>query len=67
MVCPICINEIEVGNHVVSVPGCDHKFHKGCLSQWLSTHTRDCPYCRAEIISQEMLDEAYRLRMLAEP
>jgi Ring finger domain len=66
VVCPICINDIEVGNHVVTLTHCDHKFHKDCLSQWLSTHSRDCPYCRTEIISQEMLEEAYQLRRIIE-
>ena len=62
VVCPICINPIELGSHVVDLDSCMHIFHKDCLSQWLSTHTRDCPYCRTEILSQEMIDEAYRIR-----
>lgn len=62
IICPICIHDIDIGNHVVLLSACDHMFHRDCLSQWLSTHTRDCPYCRTEIITQEMLDEAYRIR-----
>lgn len=60
--CPICIHDIEVGDDVAVLSACNHIFHRDCLSEWLSTHTRDCPYCRTEIISQEMMEEAYRLR-----
>jgi hypothetical protein len=60
--CPICIQDIEVGSEVVMLSACSHIFHRDCLSEWLSTHTRDCPYCRTEIVSQEMMEEAYRLR-----
>lgn len=62
--CPICIHDIEVGNEVVMLSACKHIFHRDCLSEWLSTHTRDCPYCRTEIISLEMMEEAYALRGL---
>lgn len=62
--CPICINDIEAGNEVATLSTCSHIFHRDCLSEWLSTHTRDCPYCRQEIISQEMMEQAYILRGL---
>lgn len=60
--CPICIHEIEPSQNVISLPSCNHRFHSRCLVQWLCTHTRDCPYCRTEIITQEMLERAYRQR-----
>lgn len=61
LICPICIHAIEVEQPIISLP-CLHRFHSACLIQWLSTHTRDCPYCRTEILTQGMLDQAYRQR-----
>lgn len=66
LLCPICIHDIEVGNPIISLSStCLHRFHSHCLIQWLSTHThitRDCPYCRTQILTQEMLEQAYRHR-----
>jgi hypothetical protein len=64
VICPICIDDIEVGDDAVFLSVCNHVFHKHCISQCLSTHTRNCPYCRAEIISQEMMEQAYIARNL---
>jgi hypothetical protein len=61
LICPICIQCIEVEQPIISLP-CLHRFHGECLIQWLSTHTRDCPYCRTEILTQGMLEQAYRQR-----
>lgn len=59
--CPICISEIQV-NQKISVLSCNHLFHLDCLCQWLSTHTKECPYCRTEILTTEMLEEGFRIR-----
>ena len=61
LICAICIQSIEVEQPIISLP-CLHRFHGPCLIQWLSTHTRDCPYCRTEILTQGMLEQAYRQR-----
>ena len=42
---------------------CHHVFHQQCLSAWLSTHSRICPYCRGEIITQQMLNDAHQTRI----
>lgn len=63
VLCSICIHDLEVGQSVVSLaPTCEHRFHSSCLIQWLSTHTRNCPYCRTEILTQDMLRQAYQRR-----
>jgi Ring finger domain len=63
LICPICIHEIQKGDDVCYSGFCHHVFHRDCLSAWLSTHSRICPYCRGEIITQEMLAEAHQTRL----
>ena len=31
--CPICLNEMEVGTEVRSLP-CNHLYHKECVDEW---------------------------------
>lgn len=63
LLCPICIHDLEVGQNVISLAStCQHRFHSQCLVEWLCAHTRDCPYCRTEILTQEMLRHAYQRR-----
>ena len=62
VVCPICIADFEEGDEVVHLTTCEHKFHVHCLSQWLSTNKKDCPYCRKEILTKEIIEEAHVLR-----
>jgi Ring finger domain len=61
--CPICIHDICVGDSICYSGLCHHVFHRDCLSAWLSTHSRICPYCRQEILTQEMLEEAHRIKL----
>jgi hypothetical protein len=63
LLCPICIHEISLGESICYSGLCHHVFHKDCLSAWLSTHSRICPYCRQEIVTQEMLEEAHRIKL----
>jgi hypothetical protein len=63
LLCPICIHDICIGEIVCYSGLCHHVFHRDCLSAWLSTHSRICPYCRREILTQEMLNEAYRIKL----
>ena len=46
--CPICLEELEIGEHVVFMPcGKEHIFHKHCIQSWLNANSV-CPTCRAE-------------------
>eukprot|EP00934_Nitzschia_sp_Nitz4_P000416 Nitzschia sp. Nitz4//scaffold1_size375055//204096//204949//NITZ4_000280-RA/size375055-augustus-gene-0.678-mRNA-1//1//CDS//3329541057//416//frame0 len=63
LLCSICIHDMEPGQKVVILPMCKHRFHSQCLAQWLCTHTRECPYCRSHVFTQEQLDQAYEMRM----
>mmetsp|Transcript_3066 Transcript_3066/g.6931 ORF Transcript_3066/g.6931 Transcript_3066/m.6931 type:complete len:364 (-) Transcript_3066:3992-5083(-) len=62
LICPICIHEIQDGDKVCYSEFCHHVFHQDCLSAWFSTYSRICPYCRRELITQQMLDDAHRIR-----
>jgi len=33
----------------IELPNCNHKFHKFCISGWLTTGNTSCPVCRANI------------------
>ena len=45
--CPICLNEMEVGTEVRSLP-CNHLYHKDCVDEWLRVNA-SCPTCRFKI------------------
>jgi len=46
--CPICICELEPGDAVRRLPGCDHAFHRSCIDLWLLRHA-ECPLCKRNI------------------
>jgi len=58
--CPICIQDIEVGDQVYHCNHCQHLFHFDCMLGWVGTGSTLCPYCRREIVSRKMLEQAYR-------
>lgn len=43
--CPVCLEHFLLGEQIIHLP-CLHKFHIGCLTQWLII-CGECPYCRA--------------------
>lgn len=49
--CPVCIDEISVGNEAMFMP-CGHTFHPDCLRPWLEKHNT-CPICRKELPTEE--------------
>ena len=46
--CPICLAPFKEADVVAAVP-CAHKFHKDCISTWLSNYRRTCPLCCTEL------------------
>ncbi|KAK9135831.1 hypothetical protein Syun_015161 [Stephania yunnanensis] len=48
--CAVCLDEIEAGQTVRSLPACHHKFHLDCADQWLKKHSA-CPLCRCDSLS----------------
>lgn len=46
--CPICLEKYVVNDKILNLE-CNHKFHKGCLSEWLKNNNT-CPQCRENII-----------------
>jgi hypothetical protein len=44
--CGICLAQFEEGEMIQSVPGCGHRFHHGCLWDWLDGFGDTCPNCR---------------------
>ena len=45
--CAICLDGLE-GESAVELPGCEHVFHRRCISMWFSTE-RTCPICRGDV------------------
>lgn len=43
--CPVCLEEFFPGEQIICLP-CFHRFHIGCLTQWLII-CGECPFCRA--------------------
>lgn len=57
-VCPICLDNFEVGDIVMwsrhNNSSCSHAFHENCLLQWLlEQRENECPTCRACFISDQ--------------
>jgi len=49
--CSVCIDAIEAGNPVKTMPLCKHCFHAECISVWLKTRNL-CPNCRSLVITR---------------
>ncbi len=61
-VCPICLDNFEVGDVVMFARHsrtCAHVFHEECLQQWLlEQRENECPTCRAKFIEDIDTDSA---------
>lgn len=62
-VCPICLDNFEVGDTVMfsrnNLSSCAHVFHEECLLQWLlEQRENECPTCRACFIASPNTDSA---------
>lgn len=44
--CVVCLGQMEEGEKVRVLPGCQHLFHVDCIDMWLFSHST-CPVCRA--------------------
>ena len=42
--CPICLDAL--GNDYVTLPSCQHSFHRNCITKWLQLSVKQtCPTC----------------------
>jgi len=62
-VCPICLDNFEVGDMVMwsrhNHGSCSHAFHEDCLLQWLlEQRENECPTCRACFIATPDTDDS---------
>lgn len=46
--CCICMAELELGEELILLEKCAHRFHSGCLESWLRRSNK-CPICRATV------------------
>lgn len=46
--CSICYMPFENSDFVITLPECEHMYHKDCITNWFKTHTT-CPVCRTDI------------------
>ena len=51
--CTICTDKLGVrngpGERGTITTACGHRFHRGCINQWLNTGNMKCPLCRADL------------------
>lgn len=45
--CTVCLNVLENGETVRTLPNCKHIFHAECIDKWFGSHST-CPICRTE-------------------
>lgn len=48
IVCSVCLQDIQIGETVRSLPFCQHMFHLRCIDSWL-VRNGSCPLCRRDI------------------
>mmetsp|Transcript_22127 Transcript_22127/g.46549 ORF Transcript_22127/g.46549 Transcript_22127/m.46549 type:complete len:308 (-) Transcript_22127:127-1050(-) len=50
--CTICISEFVPNTEdiLISLPPCQHAFHKDCILHWLLKHRGYCPLCSEQVI-----------------
>jgi hypothetical protein len=46
--CPITLEQVQIGDSVMRINRCQHRFKSEALRQWLTNHRR-CPLCRGEV------------------
>lgn len=54
--CSICFASLEPGAYVLTLPGCGHEFHYGCVRAWLKKNPT-CPCCRFDLLAYFQLNE----------
>ena len=54
-VCSICYQNIQIGEKLIRIPGCEHVFHSNCILKWVKIKVT-CPYCRTNIRKALLLD-----------
>jgi len=47
--CPVCLENVEPGDCVRSLPRCGHTFHRSCIDLWL-VRSAECPLCKQEVV-----------------
>jgi len=50
--CSICLVEMDSKPEVSSIKGCGHKFHTGCIANWMNKQMY-CPNCLAPFVYLE--------------
>jgi RNA polymerase subunit RPABC4/transcription elongation factor Spt4 len=53
--CPICQNEMELGEVVIDLK-CKHAYHEECISFWLKDENT-CPICKEYLATQRIEEE----------
>lgn len=46
--CPICFEDFQTADQIITLPSCDHTFHSACISRWLLKSPL-CPMCRSNV------------------
>jgi hypothetical protein len=46
--CSICLGELIKDEEIIYL-NCNHKFHSGCIEEWLEKYNYKCPECRDEV------------------
>lgn len=50
-VCPITLEQVQVGEPIMRINRCTHRFKETALRRWFENHQR-CPLCRGRVIER---------------
>jgi hypothetical protein len=46
--CAVCLTSFDASDVLIMLPKCKHRFHRGCITKWLSECRNKCPLCGDE-------------------
>ena len=53
LACHVCLESFVAGEKDVAALPCRHRFHRVCITPWLTSNSHTCPVCRAPLPTEQ--------------